>query len=67
MHQTPSPLNPRSPQPPQTPESPESPEFPESPEDHRRFSLGEDWCATIAGLAIVLLCLLGAVPEGMLP
>lgn len=61
MHPTPSPLHPRSPQPPPTPESPES------PEDHRRFSLGEDWCATIAGLAIVLLCLLGAVPEGMLP
>lgn len=61
MHPTPSPLHPRSPQPPPTPESPES------PEDHRRFSLGEDWCATIAGLAIVLLCLLGAVPEGLLP
>lgn len=37
------------------------------PEAHRRFSLGEDWTATILGLIVLGLCLLGAVSPELIP
>lgn len=36
---------------------------PENPDDHGKFSLSEDWTATIAGLVILVLALLGFVPD----
>lgn len=35
----------------------------EQPDSHGRFSLSEDWIATIAGLVILVLALFGAVPN----
>ncbi len=35
----------------------------EQPDSHGRFSLSEDWLATIAGLGILGLALLGLVPN----
>lgn len=34
-----------------------------SPDTHGKFSLSEDWVATIAGLAILFLALFGLVPN----
>jgi hypothetical protein len=44
-----------------------SSERPESPDDHKRFSLNEDWIATIVGLVIFGLCMVGAITPGMIP
>ncbi|MDR1807115.1 MAG: hypothetical protein LBR33_04250 [Propionibacteriaceae bacterium] len=33
----------------------------------RKFALSEDWVATIVGLAIVVLAMLGLITKGMLP
>jgi len=33
----------------------------------RRFALTEDWVATIVGLGLVILALLGLITKGMLP
>ena len=38
-----------------------------SPDDHRKFSLGEDWAATIVGLVFFTLCLVGALTPEMIP
>lgn len=38
-----------------------------SPDDHKKFSLGEDWTATIIGLAIFALCVVGALTPKMIP
>lgn len=35
----------------------------EAPNTHGKFSLGEDWWATIAGITLVVLCLVGVVPN----
>lgn len=35
----------------------------DQPDQHGKFSLSEDWLATIAGLAILTLALLGVVPD----
>lgn len=35
----------------------------EQPDTDGKFSLSEDWLATIAGLTILALALLGAVPD----
>ena len=40
---------------------------PSSPDDHRKFSLGEDWAATIVGLAIFALCLVGVLTPELIP
>lgn len=44
-----------------------SPPAESSPDDHRKFSLGEDWAATIVGLVIFTLCLVGALTPEMIP
>ncbi|BCJ62853.1 hypothetical protein [Micromonospora endophytica] len=31
----------------------------------RRFTLTEDWAATILGLALLILVLIGAIPAGL--
>lgn len=35
----------------------------EQPDAHGKFSLSEDWLATIAGLALLILCFAGIVPN----
>lgn len=40
---------------------------PESPDDHKRFSLNEDWAATIVGLVIFGLCMVGLVSPELIP
>ncbi|WP_199173926.1 MULTISPECIES: hypothetical protein [unclassified Brachybacterium] len=40
---------------------------PDHPDDHRRFSLGEDWIATIVGLALFGLCMAGAISPALIP
>lgn len=35
----------------------------EQPDSHGKFSLSEDWLATIAGLVILTLALFGLVPD----
>ncbi|SJM51202.1 hypothetical protein [Gulosibacter sp. 10] len=35
----------------------------EAPDSHGKFSLNEDWWATIVGTALVLLCLGGIIPN----
>lgn len=32
-----------------------------------RFRLSEDWAATLTGLVLLGLCLLGAIPAGLIP
>ncbi|UYG16875.1 hypothetical protein BRM3_00055 [Brachybacterium huguangmaarense] len=43
------------------------PARPESPDDHRRFSLSEDWAATVLGLVLLVLCLLGLLSPELIP
>ena len=38
-----------------------------SPQSARRLPIGEDWLATIVGLALVALVLLGVVTKAMIP
>ena len=38
-----------------------------APDDHGRFSLNEDWTATIIGLVLLGACLLGLVSPGLIP
>ncbi|HEX7352768.1 hypothetical protein [Brachybacterium sp.] len=42
-------------------------ERPESPDDHQRFSLNEDWAATLVGLVIFAACMLGLLSPDLLP
>ncbi|WP_022873085.1 hypothetical protein [Nesterenkonia alba] len=35
----------------------------EQPTSHGKFSFSEDWLATVAGLSILVLALLGLVPD----
>lgn len=42
-------------------------ERPEYPDDHKRFSLNEDWAATIVGLVLFLACLLGLLTPEPIP
>lgn len=35
----------------------------EQPDSHGKFSLSEDWIATIAGLTILTAALIGLVPD----
>lgn len=39
----------------------------ELPTDHGKFSLSEDWLATVVGLLLLALVLLGAIPVGVIP
>lgn len=39
------------------------PAEPDAPDAHGKFSLGEDWTATIAGLVLLALCLAQVVPN----
>ena len=38
-----------------------------APHAERRRPVNEDWAATIVGLAILLVVLLGLVPKGLVP
>lgn len=40
---------------------------PDHPDDHKRFSLGEDWLATLVGLAIFTACMLGLITPELVP
>ena len=43
-------------------------EAPSTPTPARSgFRLSEDWAATITGLVLLGLCLLGAIPAGLIP
>jgi hypothetical protein len=44
-----------------------STERPEHPDDHKRFSLGEDWIATLVGLLLFAACMLGLVSPELIP
>ena len=35
----------------------------EAPDSNGKFSLSEDWWATIVGTALMLLCLAGTIPN----
>lgn len=39
----------------------------EFPDDHKRFSLDEDWAATIVGLVIFGLCMIGLISPAVIP
>ncbi|WP_394281253.1 hypothetical protein [Corynebacterium sp.] len=54
-HSTDSPGSPAAP----TPSSPAT----SQPDSHGKFSLSEDWTATIAGLVLLIACLAGIVPN----
>jgi hypothetical protein len=38
-----------------------------TPHADRRWRINEDWAATIVGLVIVLVVLIGLVPKGLVP
>lgn len=38
-----------------------------APDDHGKFSLNEDWTATIIGLVLLGACLLGLVSPDLIP
>lgn len=42
-------------------------EEPEAPTSTGKFSISEDWLATGVGLALLVLCLLGIIPDGLIP
>lgn len=42
-------------------------ERPEYPDDHKRFSLSEDWIATILGLLLVAACMIGLISPELIP
>lgn len=44
-----------------------SPEPADTPDDHRRFSLSEDWLATVIGLVLLAVCLLGLIDPDLIP
>ncbi|MBB5830785.1 hypothetical protein [Brachybacterium aquaticum] len=44
-----------------------SSERPDYPDDHKRFSLNEDWIATIVGLLIFGACMLGLISPELIP
>ncbi|RRJ87791.1 hypothetical protein EG850_02715 [Gulosibacter macacae] len=35
----------------------------DAPDDHGKFSLSEDWLATLVGFGIVVLCLAQVIPN----
>lgn len=37
------------------------------PTDHGKFSISEDWLATVVGLLLMALVLIGAIPLGVIP
>lgn len=38
-----------------------------APDDHGKFSLSEDWTATIIGLLLLGACLLGLISADLIP
>ena len=38
-----------------------------APSEDRRWRINEDWAATIVGLLILLVVLIGLVPKGLVP
>lgn len=40
---------------------------PESPDDHERFSLNEDWAATLVGLLLLAACMVGLISPELIP
>lgn len=39
----------------------------EAPDSRGKFSLSEDWLATVVGLILMTLILVGVVPAGIIP
>nr|NLD39851.1 hypothetical protein [Actinomycetales bacterium] len=37
------------------------------PRESGKFSISEDWAATIIGLALLAVCLTGIIPAGLIP
>lgn len=44
-----------------------STERPDDPDDHKRFSLGEDWIATLVGLVLFGACMAGLISSELIP
>jgi len=44
-----------------------STERPDRPDDHKRFSLGEDWIATLVGLVLFAACMAGLIAPELIP
>ena len=44
-----------------------STERPDNPDDHKRFSLGEDWIATLVGLVMFGACMAGLISPELIP
>ncbi len=44
-----------------------STERPDHPDDHKRFSLGEDWIATLVGLVLFTACMVGLIAPELIP
>lgn len=39
----------------------------DAPDQHGKFSINEDWLATVIGLVLLALVLLGVIPDGVIP
>ena len=37
------------------------------PTDHGKFSISEDWLATVVGVVLLVLALVGIIPVGLIP
>lgn len=37
------------------------------PTDHNKFSINEDWIATVVGLVLLVIALVGIIPVGLIP
>ena len=62
-----SPVPPRDATGPATPAPPVAPATPVTVDGVRRVHVSEDWLATVVGLAVVAVGLLGLIPEGLVP
>lgn len=40
---------------------------PQVPDSDGKFSISEDWLAFAIGLALLVLCLTGVIPAGLIP
>ena len=49
------------------PDEPATPGPGRDDETHPRFAISEDWAATIVGLGLLLLALLGVIGKGVIP
>lgn len=48
-------------------ENPSVPLEEDLPTDHGKFSISEDWLATVVGLVLLVVALVGIIPVGLIP